>query len=81
VSREEQQPQGKGPGWFVWLEHVTAAVLLAVVLALGWILLAAYSADWAAVVSLESGVGIVLALLTAALLLVSVVALLHTRGK
>jgi hypothetical protein len=80
MNRPEQQPQSKGPGWFIWLERITAAVLLGVVLALGWILLAAYDADWAAVVSLESGVGIVLALLTAALLLVSVVALLHTRG-
>jgi len=61
------------------LEKVTAAVLLLVVGSLGWILLAAASPEWADGAAGRIQVGIVLSLLTAALVLVSVVALLHTR--
>jgi hypothetical protein len=77
----QDSPQGHqppaGPG-FRLLERVTAAVLLLVVAALGWILLAAYQADGTEAVS-EALVVAVLVLLTSALILVSVVALLHTR--
>jgi ethanolamine permease len=61
------------------LEAATAAVLLAVLAALAWVVLAAYWPAAAGLASMEVGVGTVLALLTAALVLVSVVALLHTR--
>jgi hypothetical protein len=64
---------------YPWLERLTTAVLLLVVLALGWIVLAAYQSDWARLAAVEVEVVLVLALLTAALLLVSLVALLHTR--
>jgi len=65
---------------FPWLERLTAAVLLLVVLALGWIVLAAYQPTWARLATVELEVVLVLSLLTVGLGLVSVVALLHTRG-
>jgi hypothetical protein len=61
------------------LENVTAAVLIVVVLALGWIMIMAYQPEWARLPSLEAEVIFTLVLLAAALILVSVVALLHTR--
>jgi hypothetical protein len=69
----------RGPA-FRWLERVTAAILWAVILALGWMLLAAYQPQWARLPWLEGEVVIAVALLACALVLVSVVALLHTRG-
>jgi hypothetical protein len=62
------------------LERATAVVLLVVLLALGWMALAAGWPEWASWVALDVQVGLVLALLTTALILVSVVALLHTRS-
>ena len=64
---------------FRWLERGTALVLLLVVAALCWVLLAAYQPDWAGWATQEVQVIAVLVLLSAALVLVSVVALLHTR--
>ena len=64
---------------FPMLERVTALVLIVVLAALAWILVAAYQPDRPWFVATESQVVILLGLLTAALLLVSVVALLHTR--
>jgi hypothetical protein len=61
------------------LERATALVLLLVVLAVGWMVLAACLPEWGAWVALDVQVGVVLALMTTALVLVSVVALLHTR--
>ena len=63
---------------FALLERVTAAVLLLVVAALGWVLLAAELPGWTGAASDAQVVGL-LVLLTAALALVSIVALLHTR--
>jgi hypothetical protein len=51
-----------------------------VLLALGWVALAAWRPEWSPWVALPVQVGLVLALLTAALALVSLVALLHTRA-
>jgi ethanolamine permease len=62
------------------LEAISAAVLLAVLTALTWVVLASYAPPRFGLVSVESGVITVLALLTTALVLVSVVALLHTRS-
>jgi uncharacterized membrane protein YcjF (UPF0283 family) len=64
---------------FPLLERITAAVLLLVLAALGWVLVAAYQPDWIGWATAEVQVIVILALLTAALVLVSVVALLHTR--
>ena len=58
------------------LERATAVVLLIVLL----MALAACRPEWCARVALNVQVWFVLALLTAALVLVSVVALLHTRS-
>jgi hypothetical protein len=72
-------PTPPGGRHFPILERVTAAVLLLVLLALTWMVLAAYwptAAGWA---TIEFQVIGVIVLLTLALLLVSVVALLHTR--
>ena len=62
------------------LELVASGVLLLVILSLGWIMLAAYQPDWLRLPSLELEVVLVLSLFTAALVLVSVVALRQTRG-
>jgi hypothetical protein len=64
---------------FPLLEKATAGALALVVLAAGWIVLAAYQPETARLASPEIEVGIVLAILLAALTLVSLVALLHTR--
>ena len=63
---------------FPLLEHVTAALLVVVLAALGWVLLAATWPDGPGSPTEAQVVGL-LALLSAALVLVSVVALLHTR--
>jgi hypothetical protein len=65
---------------YPWLERATAAVLLLVLAALGWMVLAAWHPEWGNWVATEVQVGVVLALLAAALLLVSLTALLHTRS-
>jgi hypothetical protein len=62
------------------LERITALILLLVMGSLGWIVAAANFPSCAAWATLEWQVVIVLILLVAALLLVSVLALLHTRG-
>ena len=65
---------------YPWLERLTAAVLLLVLAALGWMALAAWRPEWGRWVALEVQVWVVLAFLGAALILVSVTALLHTRS-
>jgi hypothetical protein len=76
----------KGPalaarhGWFAWLEVVTAGLLLVVLAAVGWLVLAAYAPAWAAWPGQEVQVLVLAGLLLAALLLVSAVALCHTRS-
>ncbi len=62
------------------LETATAGVLLAVVIALGWMIVIAYLPAMMRLPSLEMEIVIILALLLAALLFVSIVALLHTRS-
>jgi hypothetical protein len=62
------------------LERITAAVLLIVLVAVGGMVLAAYRPEWADWLSQEVEVIAVLVLLLAALLLVSMVALRHTRS-
>ena len=64
------------------LELVASGVLLLVILSLGWIMLAAWQPKWLwlRLPSLQLEVVLVLSLFTAALVLVSVVALRQTRG-
>lgn len=61
------------------LEAVTTLVLLAVIAALGWMVLAAAAPEWGRLGSEEAEVIVLVALLSAALGLVSAVALLKTR--
>jgi hypothetical protein len=63
-----------------FLEHLTALTLLLVLFALGWIIAMAYLPAWFRLPSAEMEIEIILGLLIAALLLVSLVALLHTRA-
>jgi hypothetical protein len=63
------------------LEPVTTLVLIAVAGALGWIIAASYAPEAVRWGSDEMQVIVILALLTAALLLVSAVALGHTRAR
>ncbi|HKI38223.1 MAG TPA: hypothetical protein VKA46_40590 [Gemmataceae bacterium] len=82
MSTDKPPPDGTaqvGPRYPL-LERATAAVLLLVLLALGWMALAAWTPEWDWQVSLDVQVGLVLALLTTALILVSIVALLHTHS-
>jgi hypothetical protein len=61
------------------LEWLAAAVLLLVAVALAWMTLVAYRPDWLRLGSVKIEVLALLGLLTAALLLVSAVALRNTR--
>jgi hypothetical protein len=63
----------------LWLERLTAGVLLLVVAAVAWMVFVASQPDWLRLGSVEVEAVVMLGLLTAALLLVTVVALLHTR--
>ena len=62
-----------------WLERGTAITLGAVMVSLAWMVSAAYQPDYFRWFSLEAEIVVVLALLLIALLLVSVIALRHTR--
>jgi hypothetical protein len=61
------------------VEGFASGVLLLVLAALGWMIVAAYVPEWGRSASLEFEVIVIVSLLLAALGLVSVVALLHTR--
>ena len=68
------------PAEFPLLERITAGVLILVIATLAWIILAAHDPSWGQWATTEVQVVVVLALLTTALVLVSVLALLQTRG-
>jgi len=71
----------RGSTSFLLLEWVTAVVLVLVLAALGWMAGAdLLPASWR-LLSLEVEILVALTLLTAALLFVSVLALLHTRDR
>jgi ABC-type multidrug transport system permease subunit len=61
------------------LEYVASGVLRAVLAAICWMIAVAYFPEWGRMVSVELEVIAIVALLVAALGLVSLVALLHTR--
>jgi hypothetical protein len=63
------------------LEPVTMLVLIAVAGALGWIIAASYAPEAVRWATQEIEVIVILVLLSAALILVSVVALGHTRSR
>jgi hypothetical protein len=62
------------------LERAAAVVLVLVLLSLGWMALAAWRPEWGRWLAEEVEVWLVVALLSVALILVSIVALLHTRS-
>jgi hypothetical protein len=82
MSHEDDLPSPPLPTGprFPLLERITAAVLIVVLAALGWVLLAASGPAESAWAATEVQVVILLGLLLVALILVSLVALLHTRG-
>jgi hypothetical protein len=63
----------------LWLERLTAVVLVLVIAAVGWMVCVTVQPSWLRLASVETEAVVVLGLLTVALALVSVVALLHTR--
>jgi len=63
-----------------FLELIASAVLMLVILSLGWIVVVAYQPGWLRLPSLTGEIVVILGLLTATLLLVSVVALRQTRA-
>ncbi len=71
--------QERPPALMRWLERMTALVLLLVLAAVAWMVCVANGVEWLRLASEEMEAVLVLGLLTAALVLVSVVALLHTR--
>jgi hypothetical protein len=78
------EPSSSGPGSpgkpeFLLLERVTAGVLLLVLVAVGWMTWASYFPEWGRLFPVEVEVILVLGVLTAALVLVTVLSLLHTR--
>jgi hypothetical protein len=62
-----------------WLERITAVVLLAVLVALGWMVIVACQPTWFRLGSTEEEVMGLLGLLVAALVLVSLTALRKTH--
>ena len=81
LSAKHLPEGGKPPGRLVlWPERLAAVVLGAVLLCVAWMVAVAYQPlGWMRLPSLEAEVVAVVGLLTLALLLVSAVALLHTR--
>ena len=83
MSHDEQarEQASAHPPAASWLERVTAVVLVLALLALSWIVVVAYQPSWGRLPTVEAEVLVLLGLLTAALGLVSVVALAHTRTR
>jgi hypothetical protein len=77
VPSPEPQPPQPLRGY---LEGLTSVVLLLVLVGLAWVMAAAVWPEKAAIATSEVGVVIILGLLTLALILVSLVALLHTHS-
>lgn len=63
----------------VWMDRLTGLVLLLVIVAVAWMVCVSVQPKWLRLASVELEAVLMLGLLTAALILVSVVALLHTR--
>jgi hypothetical protein len=63
------------------LEIVTTLAMLAVAAALGWMIVASAAPETVGWTSMEAGVIVIVAILAAALILVSLAALLQTRSR
>lgn len=64
---------------YLWLERLTAMVLVLVILAVGWMMVADDVPDWLRLPSVEAEIVAIVALLSVALALVSGLAILHTQ--
>ncbi len=80
TSNENSDSPALGPTGRL-LERTAAGLLLLVLAALGWMIVASYVPEWGRLESVELEVFLIVALLLATLLLVSIVALLHTRQR
>jgi hypothetical protein len=78
MNRDNHESEDVFPPLSV-LERLTACVLLLVVTSVGWMTLAGYQ-EWCRLPSVKVEVLAILSLLAMALILVSVVALWHTRS-
>jgi len=78
-TRRQEDKKTKRAEVQTGLERGTAIAICAVMLSLAWMIAAAYQPDYFRLFSLEMEIVIILALLLTALLLVSVIALRHTR--
>lgn len=79
IDDPPETPADAAPRTASLLDRLTGIVLLAVMLAIGWMISVSLRPDFARLASTETEVIAVTGLLTAALALVTVVALLHTR--
>jgi hypothetical protein len=77
----EDLPGKKPNGALDLLERLTAVVLVLVIGSLAWMIAATYWPELARFATPEQEVGVISGLLIAALLLVSIVALLRTRPQ
>lgn len=68
-------------GSFLWLERITATALVLVILAVGWMIVAEDLPSWLRLPTVQAEVVTAVALLSAALALVTALALFHTRDK
>lgn len=76
-----QDNRGGSGGGFRWLEQLTGMVLGLVALALCWMLAVSYQPGVLRLASETTEVVVVITLLSVALGLVSLVALIHTRSR
>ena len=73
------RPANRPPSTYPVLERLTAGVLLVFIISLAWMITVAYIPGFCRLMTVEVEVILMLVLLVAALGLVSLVALLHTR--
>lgn len=79
MKHDSQSPPSATAGSISLLERLTGLVLILVLLAIGWMVLLTLLPGLPRPLSVETEVGLMVGLLAAALSLVSIVALIHTR--
>jgi hypothetical protein len=79
LPTDEIPPLEPRPSTYPALERLTTGVLLVFIMTLAWIITVAYIPGFCRLMTVECEVILMLVLLVAALGLVSLVALLHTR--
>jgi hypothetical protein len=81
MSEQESftETQSDANSGMLWMDRLTGLVLLLVIAAVAWMVCVSVQPDWLRLASVEMEAVLILFLLTTTLILVSVVALLHTR--